>query len=146
MSDLTRYDHFRLMEAQTVRSELNSKVHALNGHENFTAATVSAIYAFILTNRTAEIELVMSIVSIVITLLGVFRYIELSRRIVRMEIYLREIEKEFVDKGGWSQNSFAQSSGIRRYVISPSRPIFWLTMIFIVTSGFIYIILSIYLR
>lgn len=128
-----------LAEVGTLRGELNSVVDRMNGNENFSAGTVSAIFAFVLSTETSMISLVLSFLSLPIVFIGLRRYTELRAHTKKLDQYLQKLEKSLSPEGGWTVHYYDTIKGSSSGGFSNTRYIFWTALGVVCLLGTAYV-------
>ena len=128
-----------LTEIGTLRGELNSVIDRMNGNENFSAGTISAIFAFVLSTQITMISLVLSLLSLTIIFVGYRRYEELRTHAQKLDKYLQEVEKHLSSDGGWTVHYYSTIEGSSSGGYSTTRNIFWVALSGICLLGTIYV-------
>ncbi|KIC44985.1 hypothetical protein RA28_10790 [Ruegeria sp. ANG-S4] len=129
----------QLAEIGSLRGEVNSVIDRMNGNENFSAGTVSAIFAFILSTETTLISLVLALLSLVIVFIGIRRYSELRAHARKLDEYLKATELDLSDSGGWTVHYYRSIEGSSSGGYSETRYVFWIAMGVICALGTVYV-------
>ena len=122
---MTNRNDLLLTELSSLRSEVNAVIDRMNGNENFSAGTISAVYAFILTNKITFVSTLLSLLSIVIVLIGMRRYFELRVHARKIDNYLMRAEKYLDVQGGWTCAYYNSIEGSATGGYSVTRWTFW---------------------
>ena len=128
-----------LAEIGALRSELNSVIDRMNGNENFSTGTISAIFAFVLTTEISIISLVLALMSLIIVFIGLQRYTELRTHAGNLDSYLKRIELGLSPEGGWTTHYYASIKGGSSSGYSITRHIFWLALGAVCLLGTVYV-------
>ena len=132
-------NELHLAEIGTLRGELNSVIDRMNGNENFSAGTVSAIFAFVLSTQISMISLVLTLLSLIIIFVGVRRYTELRAHARKLDEYLQKIEKGLSPEGGWTVHYYTTIKGSSSGGYSTTRYTFWVALGAVCLLGTIYV-------
>ncbi|MEM8790533.1 MAG: hypothetical protein AAGE80_02860 [Pseudomonadota bacterium] len=132
-------EELHLVEVGTLRGELNSVIDRMNGNENFSAGTVSAIFAFVLSTEISVISLVLSFLSLIIIFIGLRRYTELRAHSRKLDEYLQGIEKGLSPGGGWTVHYYDTIKGSSSGGYSTTRYIFWIALGAVCLLGTVYV-------
>jgi uncharacterized membrane protein len=125
----------QLVELQSLRAELNSVIDRMNSNENFAAGSISAIFAFVLSQPISIISLFLGVASILILLIGERRYRELRFHIRKIDKYVSAIENELSPTGGWTTFYYHSISGSSTGGYSFTRFVFWFGLMMVSLGG-----------
>lgn len=133
---------FYSAEIGALRSELNSVIDRMNGNENFSAVTISAIFAFILSTTILLTILVLAFIYLIIVFIGVKRYSELRSHAHKLDDHLEKIEREFLPNGGWTAHYYATIKDSSLGGHSATRYMFWFALGIVCLLGTVYVAYS----
>jgi hypothetical protein len=128
-----------IAEIGALRGELNSVIDRMNGNENFSVGTVSAIFAFILTTSVSLISLVLALFSLIIVFIGMRRYFELRKHARNLDNYLKRIELQLTPDGGWTTHYYNTIRELTSGDYSMTRYAFWLSLGTVCLLGTVYV-------
>lgn len=131
-------EELHLAELGALRGELNSVIDRMNRNENFSAGTVSAIFAFVLSTEISLISFVLSLLSLIIIFIGVRRYSELRAHARKLDEYLQRVERTLSPKGGWTVHYYCTIKGSSSGGYS-TRYIFWIALGAVCLLGTVYV-------
>lgn len=127
----------RLAEIGALRSEINSVIDRMNGNENFSAGTISAIFAFILTHDITLVSLVLALLTLIVVFIGTRRSDEMRNQIRNVDMYLKEIEQALSANGGWTTHYY---KSLRGTGYSETRSTFWSALGAVSAFGTLYVL------
>jgi hypothetical protein len=111
---MTDQETYKLEEMKQLRGLIGVLVQEIAKVEIFTVTAIAGVMAFYL-NRTGPnvlVDLVVRYGPVFLTFLLLFKALRYARRILQIDDYLVELEKEFVKEGAWV-TYFRKTAGTR---------------------------------